>query len=241
MDMMSQNRATFARQPKAQPSHSAAAVLGLWALFVLSRAMHPIIIDLSKGPDGRLPYNKLSPVIAKCFLSVLVCNACALLSHNGWRAGLGRCYGLDSFRVFGTIGLFYALGDYLEMSSMASMSGAAYQVLLQSKLMITALMMWAIKGRAARQTPAQWSVLITMTLAMSLFMLVQAEHATAGKAASAGLVGVGFALTKVCVSCYSAVKADQSLKQFKSLPLYAQLSQLMMSWGLAALAMSFVL
>lgn len=34
----------------------------------------------------------------------------------------------------------YALGDYLEMASMGSLGGAAYQILLQSKLVITALM-----------------------------------------------------------------------------------------------------
>merc|ERR1719464_1710406 len=80
-----------------------------------------------------------------------------------------------------------------------------------------------------------------MTLAMSLFMLVQSKGSSTGKAASAGFVGIGLALTKVCVSCYSAVQADSSLKQFKSLPLYAQLSQLMTSWGLVSLAMSLVL
>ena len=42
--------------------------------------------------------------------------------------------------TFGCHGPRYALGDYLEMASMGSLGGAAYQILLQSKLIITALM-----------------------------------------------------------------------------------------------------
>mmetsp|Transcript_72726 Transcript_72726/g.147625 ORF Transcript_72726/g.147625 Transcript_72726/m.147625 type:complete len:201 (+) Transcript_72726:1-603(+) len=59
-----------------------------------------------------------------------------------------------------------------------------------------------------------------------------------GVKSSAGLAGTGFALAKVFVSCFSAVKADQSLKRFKDMPLYAQLSQLMLSWGIMALLMA---
>jgi len=220
---------------------TAGVMLGLWTLFVLNRAMHPMIIDISKGPDGKLPYSKLSPVIAKCFASVIVCNVCALFSASGWREGLRQCYNPSSFRVFGAIGLLYAMGDYLEMTSMSSMSGAAYQVLLQSKLMITAVMMRTVKGRAAEQSWAQWSVLVTVTMGMSLFMLSQSKGASGGAEAAAGLAGTGFALAKVFVSCFSAVKADQSLKRFKDLPLYAQLSQLMFSWGICAVALAGLL
>eukprot|EP00438_Fugacium_kawagutii_P014102 Skav211551 [mRNA] locus=scaffold871:253125:280639:- [translate_table: standard] len=47
--------------------------------------------------------------------------------------------------------------DFLEMQSMAVMGGAAYQILLQSKLLVTALIMWAMRGQ--RQTILQWNVL----------------------------------------------------------------------------------
>lgn len=233
--------ATARRKAAATPS--VVTILGLWLLFVLNRALHPLVIDLSKGEDGVMQYQKLSPVIAKSFLSVLLCNAFALFDADGWWAGLMKCYSGPSLRVFSMIGAFYALGDYLEMMSMSSMDGAAYQVLLQSKLMITAVMMWMIKGRAARQSAAQWSVLVTVTIGMSLFMMVQPQ-ASGGKAKggqSSNLVGVLFVVGKVVVSCYSAVKADQTLKAHKHLPLYAQLSQLMGSWGLVSVAMAAVL
>merc|ERR1719464_1680251 len=58
---------------------------------------------------------------------------------------------------------------------------------------------------------------------------------------SSNIAGVLFVVGKVVVSCYSAVKADQTLKAHKHLPLYAQLSQLMGSWGLVSVAMAAVL
>mmetsp|Transcript_73021 Transcript_73021/g.201505 ORF Transcript_73021/g.201505 Transcript_73021/m.201505 type:complete len:409 (+) Transcript_73021:130-1356(+) len=226
----------------ARNAPSLLAVLGLWMLFVLNRALHPLVIDLSKGPDGAMHYSKLSPVIAKSFISVLACNIFALFDKNGWKVGLSQCYNGASMRVFGAIGALYAVGDYLEMMSMASMNGAAYQVLLQSKLMITALMMWAIKGQSARQTAAQWCVLGTVTVGMALFMLVQTAGSGSTKVGqSSGLVGTCFVLGKVVVSCYSAVMADQSLKAFKHLPLCAQLSQLMGTWGVVSVAMAAIL
>jgi len=229
------NKASVAGKP------ALLAVLGLWGLFVLNRALHPMLIDLSKGADGTMHYSKLSPVIAKSFVSVLACNFCALFDKDGWKAGLAKCYGGASMRVFGVIGALYALGDYLEMMSMASMDGAAYQVLLQSKLMITALMMWCIKGRSARQTSAQWSVLVTVSIGMTLFMLVQPLAVGKSGGQSSGMVGTLFVLAKVVVSCYSAVKADQSLKAFKHLPLCAQLSQLMFTWGIVLVFMAVIL
>merc|ERR1719401_3324359 len=88
----------------ASPSPSTCVVLALWALFVVNRALHPLIIDLSKDESGKLPYDKLSPIVAKCFLSVLICNVCALFSKNGWREGLRQCYDPCSIRVFAAIG-----------------------------------------------------------------------------------------------------------------------------------------
>ena len=40
----------------------------------------------------------------------------------------------------------YAFGDFLEMLSMGAMTGGVYQLLLQSKLLITAIMMKQLKG-----------------------------------------------------------------------------------------------
>ena len=59
----------------------------------------------------------------------------------------------------------------MEMQSMAVMGGAAYQILLQSKLLVTALIMWVLRGQ--RQSTLQWNVLVTIALGMSAFVLAE--------------------------------------------------------------------
>merc|ERR1711924_371573 len=59
----------------------------------------------------------------------------------------------------------------------------------------------------------------------------QSKGAKKGQAASLG--AIFFAVLKVFVSCFAAVMSDATLKKYK-LPLYAQLSQLMLPWGTAS-------
>jgi hypothetical protein len=87
-------------------------------------------------------------------------------------AGVKGCWQMVGFGTFGVIGLWYAFGDFLEMLSMGALSGGVYQILLQSKLLITAVMMKQIKG--TDQSGVQWQVLIATTLAMSAFVIVDA-------------------------------------------------------------------
>merc|ERR1719254_180570 len=103
-------------------------------------------------------------------------------------------------KVFSFIGFVYALGDFLEMASMGSLGGAAYQVLLQSKLLITALMMWAIKG--TRQTSLQWNILLLVMLSMCVYMI-------GGSSGAIPIMGVFNVLLKVTVSCFCAVLSDK--------------------------------
>ena len=63
--------------------------------------------------------------------------------HEGCEGMLGDSKGASIFIV---IGLWYAFGDFLEMLSMGAMKGGVYQLLLQSKLLITAVMMMYLKG-----------------------------------------------------------------------------------------------
>ncbi|CAE8583367.1 unnamed protein product [Polarella glacialis] len=194
-----------------------------------------------KGKEGakELPYRKLSPVIAKSFFCILVCNLIALCDKDGWKAGLKKCYTGPSMRVFSCIGCIYAVGDFLEMTSMGAMDGASYQVLLQSKLVITALMMWAIKGPSAKQTMTQWSSLTTLTIGMIIFMVAESGGGKS-ETKSAGVLATVFVLMKVLVSCFAAVIADGSLKQYKALPLYVQLNQMFFSWGLFSLVLALI-
>lgn len=223
---------------KAAVPPSTLLILWLWVLFVINRASHPLLIDLSKVGSA-YPYKKLSPVIGKCVLTVLVCNLLALRDVQGWKNGLRKCYAPDSMIVFGSLGTVYAVGDFLEMMSMSSMDGATYQVLLQSQLMVTAVLMWAVKGRAASQSPAQWCALITASLGMTLFIMEQhsgQDRLSAGHQRRGAL----FVLAKVLISCFCTVKSDASLKKFRHLPLYAQLSQLMGPWAVSSMLIAWV-
>merc|ERR1719230_2327409 len=101
-------------------------------------------------------YSKNSPAIMSQLGSMAFVNAVAFF-ENGMK-GVKECWQFKGVGTFGVIGLWYAFGDLLEMMSMGAMSGGIYQILLQSKLLITALMMKQIKGTT--QSELQWHVLV---------------------------------------------------------------------------------
>merc|ERR1719401_3231595 len=133
-------------------------------------------------------------------LTVVLMNVMALFA--GGVDGVRLCWQPQCLVIFGLIGTVYALGDFLEMLSMAALSGGVYQVLLQTKLLITALMCWWLKG--SRQSALQWHVLFAMFLAMSSFVLVD-QKGEGGGAGSLPLMAVACVMLKVSVSCYCAV------------------------------------
>lgn len=137
-------------------------------------------------------------------------------------------------KIFSVIGFLYALGDYLEMASMGSLGGAAYQILLQSKLVITALMMWGIKG--TKQTALQWNILILVMFSMCVYMLGGTSDSGGGGIPIAGVLNV---LLKVTVSCLCAVLSDKYMKDFKDEPIYMQLVQFKCAWCATILMISF--
>ena len=160
--------AEFKDLPKPSGPGTAAKV-GLFCFFVFTRAIHPTIIDASKTMDEEtgkrgLGYGKMTVVIAESFFTLIAGQlmALALGGMKEWR----MIWEPKALKVFSAIGFMYALGDYLEMASMGALGGAAYQVLLQSKLLITALMLWAIKGQ--KQAMLQWNLLLVIMISMCL-------------------------------------------------------------------------
>merc|ERR1711865_1130377 len=87
------------------------------------------------------------------------------------------------------------------MLSMGAMKGGIYQLLLQSKLSITAVMMMVLKGKG--QSELQWYVLVAATLAISAFVMVDSGSDDGG--AGIPMMGCLMVLFKVIVSCYAAV------------------------------------
>jgi len=183
--------------------------------------MHPIIIDISKT-DGKLPYGKATPCVINSAVDIALGNLIALAL--GGIKGLKQCWDPAPLKVFSAIAVLYAFGDFLEMVSMSVMGGAAYQILLQSKLLITACIIWALRGQ--RQTPLQWNVLLTIVLAMSAFVLVDDSPSQA----PFQTIGLLFVLAKVFFSCLCAVLTEKYLKEYKSMPIYVQIAQLKFAW-----------
>lgn len=205
----------------------------IFMVFVLSRAIHPMIIDLSKA-DGKVLYSKNAPAMLSQLCSLLFVNLVALFS-DGF-GGVAECWKFKGLGTFGLIGLWYAFGDFLEMLSMGSMGGGVYQVLLQSKLLITALMMRQMRGQ--NQSELQWYVLLAATLAVSAFVIVDSGGDSGG---SMPLMGVVFVMAKVAVSCYAGVLSDQKLKGFASMSMSAKLSQMSLARVIASVFLQVVM
>jgi len=199
--------------------------------FVAVRSFHPIIVDMSKT-DGKLPYAKASPCVINSAVDIVIGNLIAFM-FDGMQ-GIKQCWDPTPLKVFSAIACLYAIGDFLEMQSLAVMGGAVYQILLQSKLLITALIIWAIRGQ--RQSLLQWNTLATIAIGMSVFVL-------SGDSASKGdlkLSGLFFVLLKVFFSCLCAVLAEKYLKGYKSMPIYCQVAQLKFAWLWVSLLLVYV-
>jgi len=208
---------------------STVAKIGLFAFFVVTRAVHPTIIDASKtvDPDSGKKYFAFSEMTI-----VLVETVVSLILGQLMALGLG---GMDTWKmiwkpapmkVFSLIGFIYALGDFLEMASMGALAGAAYQILLQSKLVITALMIWKIKG--VGQTLLQWNILLLVMLSMCVYMI--GGQGDSGSSGGIPIMGVFNVLLKVTVSCFCAVLSDKYMKDYKAEPIYVQVVQLKCAW-----------
>jgi len=192
-----------------------------------------MVIDYSKV-DGKMAYSKNSPAIMSQILSLLYSNFVALQEEG--IEGVKACWSMPKGgSIFLIIGLWYAFGDFLEMLSLGAMKGGVYQLLLQSKLLITAVMMVYLKG--TMQSELQWTVLIAATLAISAFVIVDPGDSESGGDAGLPVMGVIMVLLKVGVSCYAAVLSDSKLKGFSSMSMSAKLSQM----SLARVAASVVI
>jgi len=235
--MQGYNERTFKDVPTASAGPSHMMQVALFVFFVATRAIHPTIIDASKSVDpvtGKkgFEYGAMTVVLGETVVTFVVGQLMALA--NGGMAEWRMIWAPEPVKVFSFIGFVYALGDYLEMASMGSLGGAAYQVLLQSKLLITALMMWAIKG--TKQSGLQWNILLLVMISMCVYMIGGSSSGSDGGIPIAGVLNV---LLKVSVSCFCAVLSDKYMKDFKSEPIYMQLVQFKMSWFLTILALSF--
>jgi len=200
-------------------------ISALFVLFTLVRAIHPSIITASKSKleDGSLgfAYQSASTIV---FPPLLICVFAQLIilavdGLKGWRA----IWMPMPMLIFGLNGAIFAFGDWLELESLRKMHGAAYQILNQSKILITALMMMPLKG--VYQTRLQWMLLAALMMVMSEYMCIQ----TASQGSSGNTVPLSaylFTLLKITCSCLGAVFTDKYAKVYsKTVSLTSQLVQ----------------
>jgi drug/metabolite transporter (DMT)-like permease len=218
--------------PKALPPHGE---LVLFFLFVLIRAAHPAVIDASKTVDlqgkGYFAYSTGSATI--------VMSLCNLVF---WSAITYSIYGAEVFMsifqkrplmLFSVTGIIYAMDDYLEMASLGHLSGAPYQILMQSKIVVTAVMMMYVKG--VFQTRLQWTLLSILMLGMSVFMCQDKS----GDSGEVPLMGMFFAALKVLCSCLGAVFSDKFMKDYKSESTTVQIVRTFLARSVVIVLLSF--
>merc|ERR1740129_2123526 len=185
----------------------------LFVTLSFMRAIHPVVITASKNlalPDGStgFAYQKSSPIciypIVIFFFFQLV--QFALYGVKGWR----DIWQQTPMIVFGLNGAIFAVDDILEMQTLSTMSGAPYQVLCQSKILVTALLLMPFKR--VYQTRMQWMLLTTLMLSMSVYMCIARSGNNSNSGNNVPILGYLFVMLKVTVSCLCAVYTDKYTK-----------------------------
>jgi len=193
----------------------------------LQRACHNSFIEWAKGDAATALYTVSSVIFVAQTVCVLI--GWALAYSSGGSTDFKKCFDVSILKKFASIGMIYAMGDIFEMESVNYIDSSTYTVLSQSKLIITALLMWIIDGSA--QSLMQWFILFTTSSGMLEYVLV-------AKAKGGGMtfspIGIGLALVKVVISCYVAVLNQKALKK-DSNPFPVQFSALKVSWAVTSL------
>eukprot|EP00928_Gymnodinium_smaydae_P011221 TRINITY_DN1416_c0_g1_i10.p1 TRINITY_DN1416_c0_g1~~TRINITY_DN1416_c0_g1_i10.p1 ORF type:complete len:406 (-),score=125.03 TRINITY_DN1416_c0_g1_i10:353-1510(-) len=231
--------------------------LGLFLFFTMSRAIHPLIIEESKveittasGKKSGFAYESISVPLMECVVTLIVAQGMCLM--KGGVAEWREIWKPAPMSVFSAIGFVYAFGDYLELMSLGSLSGVMYQVLSQTKLIVTAFMIWGIKGQ--KQSTLQWILLTLLMLSLICYSLMKSLLAAHAKALASGgaeeaivtqegsvlAFGMLMAVLKVTVSCLCAVLSDKYMKDYKDEPIYMQLVQFKVSWFVTLLVLATV-
>jgi len=231
----------FKNVPAASPpaGYGAGVKIALFAVFVSTRAFHPLVIDASKSIDEEtgkkyFAYGDMTVVLCENVATIIVMQVAALL-HGGmeeWR----MIWRPAPLKIFSLIGLGYCLGDYMEMCSMGALGGAAYQILLQSKLLITALLTWYLKG--IRQTSLQWNILCLIVVSMSAYT-IGGSSKSGSSDGGIPIIGLCFVVLKVFISCLCAVLTDKYMRNFAEEPIHVQIVQFKFSWVIGTFLIAF--
>jgi drug/metabolite transporter (DMT)-like permease len=201
---------------------------------VLVRAVHPVIIDASKSVDeatGKqvFPYQTSSTVtFSTLLLSVSSIAVCLIVGGKQQFASIWRIKPLILFSLSGAV---LSLGNYVEMASMGRLHSVAYQILIQSKIVFTALFLMFVKR--VFQTRLQWTLLIILMFSMSSYMIISSNAEEDG--GEVPIMGMVLAFLKVLISCLGAVITDKYIKVYDDEPTHVHIARFSVGAFIAAL------
>jgi len=202
---------------------SVAVQAGAFLAVTIQRAFHNSFIEWAKGDSDVAAYTVSSVIFVAQTFCVLV--GMAMAYSAGGKKDFDLCLKKETLTKFAHIGMIYAMGDIFEMESVNYIDSATYTVISQSKLIITALLMWAIDGTP--QNLMQWFILFTTTGGMLEYVLVGKGK---GATMTFSVLGLGLGVLKVLISCYVAVLNQKALKK-DSNPFPVQFACLKVSWA----------
>jgi len=206
--------------------------------FVFVRALHPVIISASKIENettgkSEFPHNKTSPVVAMtvslCILNLIFCWAV------GGKKQFMSIFAKEPFLIFSINGAIYALGDYLEMAGLEGISAAAYTILQQFRIVLTAILLIPVKNQY--QTRLQWTILCILMFAMSTYMCI-----TGGESKDvhgSAIKGYLMSIAKVFVSCSGAVITDKYMKKYATDPTHVCIARTFVARAIFIVLLSF--
>jgi len=206
--------------------------------YILISAFHPIFIDGSKSVNEETGkkyygYEPMSTVVLMTLLiSVFTLVFCYAV---GGKKEFDTIWDMKPLLLFSVNGAAYALGDYLQMASMGSLQGAAYQILMQTRIILTATLMICIKG--VFQTRLQWILLTILMCSMSTYMVIASGDS--GSDGGVPIAGMALAFTKVVLSCLTAVVSDKFMKVYKDDSTHVQLARIHVGRAVAIVIFSF--
>jgi hypothetical protein len=120
---------------------------------------------------------------------------------------------------------------------MGSLGGAAYQILMQTRIVLTATMMIFVKG--VFQTRLQWTLLGMLMCSMSVYMVVESSGGGGGDG-GIPIMGMIFAFAKVILSCASAVISDKYMKVYKDDSTHVQIARIHVGRAVGIVIFSFM-
>lgn len=206
---------------------------------VMHRAVHPVVIDASKTFDKEsgqkiFLYHTSSTILLSSSLLAAVSLAVCLTS--GGKAQFKSIWKVKPMILFCFSGTVLAVGNYLEMKSLSKLHGAAYQILTQSKIVVTAVGVMCLKG--VYQTRLQWILLFILMLAMSAYMTVMSREAEICRGQT--ILGMTFAFLKVAISCVGAVISDKYMKVYKDDPTHVHVARFSVGASASSVLMVFL-